>query len=101
MSTSKEMLSNDMECYKNALELLKEIGAIGTCEYHEGFFYDTGAYSYVPDSQDNEIYDLAIKKLNDYPIFDSTELLCKYIDKVMGDALYGDGGCPECQKNED
>ena len=97
MSVIKDILSMNDDYYELAKKILEEIGAIKSCDAHDGSFYDTGEYSYGPDSPDNEIYDLAFDKVKETPDLDN-ELFRKSIDKVMDDAQYGDDGCPICRK---
>ena len=93
MGGAKRMLELQETYHGLAFEILLEIGAIKTCEFHSDFYYDNYKYD------KNEIYARATSRLkqkyseyNDFKIFDDE------INDIMTYAADGPDDCPYCAK---
>lgn len=94
MSLIKREIEKNEEYRKITFDILIEIGAIKTCDFHDDFYF----VAYSVDKK--EIYARATDKLKkqkgeeniDFKLFHSL------IDEILSEAADGPDGCPYCSK---
>lgn len=93
MSYIKRQLEERNSYREIAYDILKSIGAIETCPFHEDEWY----YSTYMDEE--EIYSKATNRLKaEYPDMNDFKLFHACIKDVLNDASY-ENSCPFCEKD--
>ena len=82
------------EYRKIAFDILIEIGAIKTCEFHTDFYYDT----YLFDKR--KIFALATKKAKEKYGDENIDFkeFAAQINKILNEASDSANECPQCNK---
>ncbi|MCM1505548.1 MAG: hypothetical protein NC177_00210 [Ruminococcus flavefaciens] len=93
MSWVKRQLENQYAYEEIAKDILKSIGAIGTCPFHEDEWY------YDNYMDENEVYAMATRELKaEYPNMNDLKLFHASIKNVLNYAS-SDSTCPFCEND--